>query len=150
MFFSEFTRTKCTVPLLFLSLVFVSSLNEYLPLCTWLFSRSCMQSILGELLLWSLNYYSFVTELSCGHWTDCLFWTMRTKHIKQKNNNKNLFLEYLCFHLSVDNWRKSCSNWVHTWPGWRCKYILKSSSEKLILKCWVMVLLFLKGASHQV
>ena len=150
MFFSEFTRTKwhCAIAI---------SQFGFCVIAKWVFttlyvaiSPQLHASILGELLLWSLNYYSFVIELSCGHWTDCLFWTMRTKHIKQKNSNKNLFLEYLCFHLSVDTWRKSCSNWVHTWPGWRCEYVLKSSSEKLILNCWVMVLLFLKGASHQV
>ena len=55
----------------------------------WLFSPSFMWSILGELLLWSLNYLcghwttSVVIELLYGQWTDCLFWTMNTKLIKQ-------------------------------------------------------------------
>ena len=46
-----------------------------------------------KLLAWLLN---------CCVVTDCLFWTLHTKHIKQKNNKKNLFLKYLCLILSVD------------------------------------------------
>ena len=103
-----------------------------------------MQSILGELLLWSSNYF-------CGHWTtvvviELLAWLFNcyvvselivfSKLCTQNTSNKKkiFFLKYLCFHLSV-----------HTWLGWQWEYILRYFSEKLIPICWVMGLLLTKG-----
>ena len=41
-----------------------------------------------KLLVWSLNYWRGNIELLGGHWTDCLFWTVHTKHKKKKNEKK--------------------------------------------------------------
>ena len=86
MFFSEFTRTKwhCAIAI---------SQFGFCVIAKWVFttlyvaiSPQLHASILGELLLWSLNYYSFVIELSCGHWTDCLFCLFWTQTNKSKKN----------------------------------------------------------------
>ena len=41
-----------------------------------------------KLLVWSLDYWRGNIELLGGHSTDCLFWTVHTKHTHTKNENK--------------------------------------------------------------
>ena len=41
-----------------------------------------------KLLVGSLNYWRGNIELLGGHWTDCLFWTVHTKHTKKTKIKK--------------------------------------------------------------
>ena len=92
--------------------------------------------------LLSMNYCcghrttGVVIELLCGHWTDCLFWTIHIKHKKRKNhlrakvqNGRRLTFEEIARHMqcskpsSKENIVRSCSwrfffklRWVrHIW-----------------------------------
>ena len=90
-----------------------------------------------------------VIELLCGHWTDCLFWTVHTKHKKRKNslrakvqNVRRLTFEEIARDMqcrkpsSKENIVRSCSWWFLfklRWVRHICNLISNSVWKE---NCW--------------
>ena len=84
---------------------------------------------------YSCGYWTtaVVIELLCGHWTDCLFWTIHTKHKKRKTELLNLYTG-LFWHMAT------CLSLKLSAVGQICQLsLLKVIAPVRQASCWMLV-----------